>query len=884
MRAITALFLISVCFLEVDSISIRRGPELRDPTTPDSWQEPPLRLLLQSNSTRDASSKALPKNIASQSKKIDSVEPATSKNPPAHDMATLVDTFEDRYWLNRTTDVNTCGHNIQWASKAKVLKRFSKPVPSRECRSSCRRTLGCNAWFWCGESQDGQCYDWQSRSTVKSKGCLLLRADPRPQPLPKLQDVTDELQFFSYHTGHIKNEMFLRPPDVAIATVITTCKPRENVRSEEHCRYSNWLNQLSISNKQDHARLRGYEFIVEAVSDKRTGFEVMKEIMDSMADVTSIAWILWMDIRSIIYKHEMAFPFISKYERKGHSVAMYGRADKLANGDVFGFEPGVMLLQNTQSARFWLDRVYKLGNDDAAMAKALGEFKQEHGTPYLTAMAALLKAENQKVVAFDLSVCFSCYWKGVELEAPTGFAAFFGGVKSCNIFSLAKDEPEDKEPFNKELVSMVKLARCKHARVLDLSKSRALAEGLDESAPRINMQAFVILPGAFNIKASAADCRKQCQRTHGCNAWMFCWRSGGCDDGHAYRPDWYPYRACELFSMPHNLPLDLQGKGPLFSSASHGFLPKTYFGSKEYPAHALEHLKTPRNRSDEQPNLVIATAIPADACAFPVADYINKLGVSNKHDWAHRHSFELHISAEMIDPNVTAGNWNKLTMIRKVMDATPPEVAEWILWMDSDTVIFNTSLLPRFDAYEGKNFVVWGQEEKLKEGDLEQGLNTGVMMFRNNEWSRAYLADVGQYAYMPPTELKEKMLPILKKEIFPLVSGFYDTPFFVWLLKTKQENFEKAFFEDQISFNRHWLSFEYKTEDVPTLVLHYAGCTICNPPQNKLTDAVTSACASEFFKAHAYSRCKLGTDLLGLPACGYEDAPEVKDLKIRLGQ
>lgn len=41
----------------------------------------------------------------------------------------------------------------------------------------------------------------------------------------------------------------------------------------------------------------------------------------------------------------------------------------------------------------------------------------------------------------------------------------------------------------------------------------------------------------------------------------------------------YPYQACELFSLPHNLPLDLEGKGPLFSSASHGFLPKTYFGN-----------------------------------------------------------------------------------------------------------------------------------------------------------------------------------------------------------------------------------------------------------------------------------------------------------------
>lgn len=31
-------------------------------------------------------------------------------------------------------------------------------------------------------------------------------------------------------------------------------------------------------------------------------------------------------------------------------------------------------------------------------------------------------------------------------------------------------------------------------------------------------------------------------------------------------------------------------------------------------------------------------------------------------------------------------------MIRKVMDDTPREVAEWIMWMDSDTVIFNTTV------------------------------------------------------------------------------------------------------------------------------------------------------------------------------------------------
>lgn len=52
------------------------------------------------------------------------------------------------------------------------------------------------------------------------------------------------------------------------------------------------------------------------------------------------------------------------------------------------------------------------------------------------------------------------------------------------------------------------------------------------------MQAHVIVPGAFNKMESVAQCRGKCRATKGCNAWLYCWRPDGCDDGHVYRPDW----------------------------------------------------------------------------------------------------------------------------------------------------------------------------------------------------------------------------------------------------------------------------------------------------------------------------------------------------------
>ena len=62
----------------------------------------------------------------------------------------------------------------------------------------------------------------------------------------------------------------------------------------------------------------------------------------------------------------------------------------------------------------------------------------------------------------------------------------------------------------------------------------------------------------------------------------------------------------------------------------------------------------------------------------------------------------------------------------------------------------------------------------------------------------------------------------LEKQVFPLVSGFYDTPFITWLLKTRPDYLAKVFFEDQVGINRHFAAIDWGTE-TPPLVSHFAG-------------------------------------------------------------
>lgn len=65
----------------------------------------------------------------------------------------------------------------------------------------CRVTAACNAWFYC---EDEACTDWQTMSKVTDGQCIVMTASPRPQPEPRLEDVTKPHDFFNYQAGYIK--------------------------------------------------------------------------------------------------------------------------------------------------------------------------------------------------------------------------------------------------------------------------------------------------------------------------------------------------------------------------------------------------------------------------------------------------------------------------------------------------------------------------------------------------------------------------------------------------------------------------------------------------------------------------------------------------------
>lgn len=65
--------------------------------------------------------------------------------------------------------------------------------------------------------------------------------------------------------------------------------------------------------------------------------------------------------------------------------------------------------------------------------------------------------------------------------------------------------------------------------------------------------------------------------------------------------------------------------------------------------------------------------------------------------------------------------YTKIGLLRKLLKETSRERAEWILWLDADTLIEEMAFQIPFHAYRTKSFVAWGNADYLWAGDQFHG-------------------------------------------------------------------------------------------------------------------------------------------------------------------
>jgi hypothetical protein len=130
----------------------------------------------------------------------------------------------------------------------------------------------------------------------------------------------------------------------------------------------------------------------------------------------------------------------------------------------------------------------------------------------------------------------------------------------------------------------------------------------------------------------------------------------------------------------------------------------------------------------------MVTGSQPEPCKGAGGDHALLRFLKNKLDYCRLHGIELLYNTALLEPSMVA-YWAKIPAVRAAMLAHPD--AEWVWWVDADAVFTDMDFALPLDRYRQKNLVVYGWEREVYEEERPSwvGLNAGVFLIRNCQWS-----------------------------------------------------------------------------------------------------------------------------------------------------
>lgn len=97
--------------------------------------------------------------------------------------------------------------------------------------------------------------------------------------------------------------------------------------------------------------------------------------------------------------------------------------------------------------------------------------------------------------------------------------------------------------------------------------------------------------------------------------------------------------------------------------------------------------------------MFMVTALPERPCDRQgFGNYISTLSIKNKQDYADVHGYEFMWKAELINRHLP-GPWNKISILRHLLNTLDAQRFPWILWVDYDAIIPNMTFVLPFERY-----------------------------------------------------------------------------------------------------------------------------------------------------------------------------------------
>ncbi|GAQ78944.1 hypothetical protein KFL_000210300 [Klebsormidium nitens] len=262
---------------------------------------------------------------------------------------------------------------------------------------------------------------------------------------------------------------------------------------------------------------------------------------------------------------------------------------------------------------------------------------------------------------------------------------------------------------------------------------------------------------------------------------------------------------------------------------------------------------------EERPNLLLVTAVDTAHCETYRGSEFTLKALQNKIDYARLHNYSLWNSVEMLDSKFDNW-WVKIILLKKLMLANPS--MEWFLWIDTDVLITDMSMRIPLEKYEGYDFVLHGDRIRVFEEPHWLGLNTGVFLLRNTEWSLEFLDAL--LATGEAGEVRDSFGRLLNEKLKGRKEAAQDFPAddqssTVYLLSTFPEKWAtKTYIDEEFIFNTWFIDVLKRLDQIGggssgeklPFTCHFNGCKFCHGHGDAGREA---ACVDNFDRVYHYA-------------------------------
>ncbi|KAE9597692.1 hypothetical protein Lal_00041524 [Lupinus albus] len=216
-------------------------------------------------------------------------------------------------------------------------------------------------------------------------------------------------------------------------------------------------------------------------------------------------------------------------------------------------------------------------------------------------------------------------------------------------------------------------------------------------------------------------------------------------------------------------------------------------------------LQHPSFLAGAQERVLLVTGSQPSQCHNPIGDHLLLRFFKNKVDYCRLHNYDIFYNNVLIHPKMNI-YWAKYPLVRATMMAHPE--VEWIWWVDSDAIFTDMEFKLPLNRYKNHNLVVHGWEELIHINRTWTGLNAGVFLIRNCQWSLDFM-DV--WTSMGPQSPEYDKWGVIQRSTFKdkVIPESDDQTALAYLIAIEKDKWtNKIYLEDNYYFEGYWLDIE----------------------------------------------------------------------------